>query len=371
MHMEHMKKLIFFIILLQCLTMAGQESFLDGFDGPYFLGDSVYYVDESSHLIREMADKDKSYEVLVDNEDRDRFSIQLQSKYKYNKDIHKSPDKMIVISDIEGNFNGFQSFLVSNGVMDKNYNWTYGEGHLVLNGDFVDRGRNVTQVLWLIYKLEQEAAKSGGMVHFILGNHEIMNLQGDIRYVDRKYTAVAQRISQQDSVEESFIDLFSDKSELGQWMRSKNIIERIGPYIFVHAGLSSDIIKLGLSIRKMNQNIRFNVDRIRYEGLSIDQQTEFLFGGASPFWFRGLAMQMKQYEKESQENLEKTLKYLFGQKVVIGHTIVHDICTDYEGRVIKIDLKHGVTKNSGKTKGLLIENGIEYKVDDLGKRVKL
>ena len=121
----------------------------------------------------------------------------------------------------------------------------------------------------------------------------------------------------------------------------------------------------------MNQKVRTNVDRIRLEGQTIDRQTKFLFSGSSPFWFRGLAMKMKQYEKETQKDLDKTLRYLLGQKVVIGHTVVRDICTDYDGKVIKIDLKHGVTKNSSKTKGLLIENGIEYKVDDLGKRVKL
>ena len=43
----------------------------------------------------------------------------------------------------------------------------------------------------------------------------------------------------------------------------------------------------------------------------------------------------------------------------------------FNGKIIRIDLEHGKTKNSGKTKGLLIENGIEYKIDDLGNKEKL
>ena len=65
------------------------------------------------------------------------------------------------------------------------------------------------------------------------------------------------------------------------------------------------------------------------------------------------------------------MNYYNAEKVIIGHTVVDDISTDFNGRVIKIDLKHGKTKQSGKTKGLLIENGIEYKIDDLGNKGKI
>ena len=83
------------------------------------------------------------------------FSFKLMREHKVSPAIYPSPEKLLAISDIEGNFNALQSFLKNNGIVDSNYNWTYGNGHLVLVGDFVDRGNNVTQVLWLIYKLEE------------------------------------------------------------------------------------------------------------------------------------------------------------------------------------------------------------------------
>ena len=51
--------------------------------------------------------------------------------------------------------------------------------------------------------------------------------------------------------------------------------------------------------------------------------------------------------------------------------MVDDVSLDYNRKVLKIDVKHGIKKNSKNTQGLLIENGIEYKVDGLGAKEKL
>ncbi len=51
----------------------------------------------------------------------------------------------------------------------------------------------MTECLWLIYSLEEKAKAAGGYVHFILGNHEIMNMQGDFRYVQDKYRSKCER----------------------------------------------------------------------------------------------------------------------------------------------------------------------------------
>jgi hypothetical protein len=105
-------------------------------------------------------------------------------------------------------------------------------GHLVLVGDFVDRGTMVTEVLWLIYSLESQAEAAGGKVHYILGNHEIMNMNGDHHYVHPRYKAHA------DSMHISYLKLFSQQSELGRWFATKNVTERIGNVLFAHAGFS-------------------------------------------------------------------------------------------------------------------------------------
>src|SRR4249920_2247602 len=66
---------------------------------------------------------------------------------------------------------------------DDAQHWRGGASHLVSLGDLIDRGPGSRQVLDLLMRLEQEAQKAGGAVHVLLGNHEVMNLVGDLRYV--------------------------------------------------------------------------------------------------------------------------------------------------------------------------------------------
>ena len=342
-----------------------------GLDGPYIVNKSVFYVDSDNKLYSKKFNKQDSILVKVNNDSKDSFYIQVNESHKFETETTQLPQKLIALSDIEGNFNGFESFLKSNKVIDNNYNWIYGDGHLVLVGDFVDRGENVTQVLWLIYKLEQQAKLNKGKVHFILGNHEIMNFQGKWNYNNRKYCKSSQEISGLKDWDKATKFMYSNSTELGRWLRTKNVIEKIGEYIFVHAGLSPEILEYKLTLSEINKITSKYWDNDLYNNPEDDDVANFLIGRKSPIWYRGLAIDYKYYNKIIEIELERVLNYYNSKKIVIGHTVVDDISTDFNGRVIKIDLKHGKTKQNGKTRGLLIENGIEYKVDDLGNKEKI
>lgn len=73
----------------------------------------------------------------------------------------------------------------------------------------------------------------------------------------------------------------------------------------------------------------------------------------------------------NSSSLDALLSYCNSEKIVIGHPVVNHISTDYEGKVIRIDVLHGSKKFSGKTKGLLIENGKEFAIDDKGDKSTL
>ena len=62
-------------------------------------------------------------------------------------------------------------------------------------GDIFDRGKDVPQIFWLFYKLEDEAAKAGGTVSFLLGNHEPLVLANDLLYTKDKYKVLAQKLN--------------------------------------------------------------------------------------------------------------------------------------------------------------------------------
>ncbi|HEV8272038.1 MAG TPA: metallophosphoesterase [Chitinophagaceae bacterium] len=326
--------------------------------------------DGSDRLFKEKISKWDSIKITVLNSDKDFFYVELKDSLKVEPSTYDSASKIIEISDIEGNFNGLYGFLIANKVMDKNYNWIFGNGHVVFLGDFVDRGTQSIQVLWLIYKLEEEAIKEGGKVHYILGNHEILNIQG-AGYTDNTYIKDDQSSTTSVPFDESHKILHSAKSELGKWLRTKNSIEKIGNYTFVHGGISPKILLFKPDLDKINNTIRENIEYDLYNDPGKNKFANFLIGREGPLWFRGLAIKYKYYDKVSQSELKQILSYFNSSKIVIGHTGVNDIQADFNGALIKTDVTHGQEKFSGKTRGILIENDIEYKIDGNGNRSKL
>jgi len=350
-------------------------------DGPYLFRDNkkgklinVVEGDGHFHIIEEVItlNKETHLQCVVDNTDRDRFSIPLMEKIKPPKSTYKQPEKLLAISDIEGNFNAFYSLLVANGVMDKEYNWTFGKGHLVLIGDFMDRGDKVTQILWLIYKLEQAAKKQGGLVHFILGNHEVLNLEGKTNYVDKKYIRLAKRYAGKEDLEAAYLNLMADNQELVRWMKSKNTIERIGNTLFVHGGISQELLKAKFNITEINNIIRTRLNR----GPSLNEETrlneKFLFASHGPLWYRGLAIPYRRmYKKSTQKDVNRILKYFKVDHIAIGHTIAQEVSLDFERAVIRTDVHHGIEKGSEHSQGLLIENDQLFRVNGKGEKTKL
>ena len=345
-----------------------KEIKFNGSDGPYIINDTLYRITSESKLLVTPFFKRDSVVVSIDNKDANEFYLSLESDYKTPETVYGLPEKMLVISDIEGKYNAFASFLYSNKIIDKNHNWIYGDGHLVLNGDFVDRGKNVTQVLWLIYKLDHQSKKHNGQVHFILGNHEVLNFQGDHRYNRGKYIKAAQEISQLEDKKEAIKYLYSHNSELGQWLATKNVIEKIGDYLFVHAGLSPEILDYKLDLEDINEQVRSSYSDFED---SNNKTINFLYDTKGPFWYRGLVKPRFEYDKIKASELEAILKYYGSKKIVIGHTPVKEITTGFNGSVIMTDVNHGNKKFSGKTKGLLIENNQEFILDDNAEKTTL
>ncbi len=350
-------------------------------DGPYLFRNkkegkvlSVVQGGETFQLNEEVIDLDQPTQLkcVVDNKDRDAFFIPIMDQIKSPKSTYKQPEKLLAISDIEGNFNAFYGLLVSNGVMDKAYNWTYGEGHLVLIGDFMDRGDNVTQVLWLIYKLEQAAKEKGGMVHFILGNHEILNLQGQTNYVDKKYTKLAKRYVGKLDNNEAYLDFMSDNRELVKWLKSKNAVEKIGNTLFVHGGISQELVSARFGVNHINNIIRSRLKNGPSRNEMDKMDEDFMFASHGPLWYRGLATPYRRmYKKATPGEVKRALRHFHVDHIAIGHTIAQEISLDYNGGVIRTDVKHGIKKYSEHSQGLLIENNQLYRVNAKGEKTKL
>ncbi len=200
-------------------------------------------------------------------------------------------DRVVAISDVHGDFDAMVSTLRNAGVVNDELQWSAGENHLVITGDLLDRGPDSRQVMDLVRALEPMAAAAGGAVHLLLGNHEVMNLVGDLRYVAAaEYAAFADdelpeererwyrnhRERQAPIVDEEAVRraweenhppgffghrrAFRSDGEYGRWLLEKPLIVVINGTAFVHGGLSPKVADLGLD----GVNVRLKNELVDY-----------------------------------------------------------------------------------------------------------
>ncbi len=316
-----------------------------------------FYIDRKEHAITSEIETTCSFQI-----DDTSFDFTLELDIEPPKTKYDDGNPIMAISDIEGGYGTFRDFLINSKVIDTNLNWIFGKGHLVLVGDFVDRGWSVTQVLWFIYKLEQEAKKMGGYVHLIIGNHELKNLQGNYESSAEKYLAVSNILGKAQS------KLYDSNSFLGRWLSSKNALEQINGNLFAHGGLHPKVANLKLSLDEINQIIRNNYYKPYYPKMEDTAEQLLISTKTGVCWYRG-------YFKEdlSQEEIERGLKKFNAKSIVVGHTLQSKVNDKYNGKVIGIDVRHPKDYNKNwptpKSEGLLIQDDKYYRVlSDGGKK---
>lgn len=335
-------------------------------DGPYVLyrNDSVFvkYIETSSGMPTVKTDSmpaslKNSIDLRINTDIPGRsFNVKLKPKLSNEKSEYNGVRKMLVVSDIEGNFEAMRKLLQASHVIDENFNWTFGKDHLVLIGDFVDRGIMVTELLWFIYALEEKAKAAGGYVHFILGNHEIMNMSNNLNYTHERYLQHASLMNKH------YIQLFGADAEIGRWLATKNIAERVGNILFAHGGFSSYMNIMGMSLKELN-----NLSRGYYTDTTYkysDERLDLVFSDYGPFWYRGYYIEPKATEKQ----VDSTLDIYGVRHIATGHTVVSkEIVALFGGKVFNTDVPHA----KGYSEALLVDNGKFWRVNQAGEKLEL
>ncbi len=270
--------------------------------------------------------------------------------------------RFLAIGDVHGEYDAALALLRAAGVVDNEYRWAFGDGHVVFNGDVLDRGARVTESLWLIYRLEREARRTGGRVHLVLGNHELMALGGDLRYVVDKYLKDVVPVLGME-----YPQLFGPETELGRWLRTRNTLVKINGLLFAHAGVSSDVAELDLSIDEINTLVRRGFD-VKRGDLESDPTLHLLRGVRGPLWYRGYFMGISGYDLATVDEIQSVLDRFGAKCVVVAHTTVVEIGPSHGGRVIAIDVP--MSDDVG-AQGLLFTEGQFFAVDSRGQRRKI
>ena len=187
-------------------------------------------------------------------------------------------ERIVAVSDIHGAYDALVATLQASNVIDDSLAWSGGKTHFVITGDLLDRGPDSRRVMDLIIRLEHEARLVDGQVHQLLGNHEVMNLIGDLRYVsDEEFAAFLdiesveerelwyQRFRHSkppDTGEAAVRSEFDEKAPpgyfghrrafrhdgvYGKWLLEKPLMVVINDTVFVHGGLPPYVTDHGLT----------------------------------------------------------------------------------------------------------------------------
>lgn len=251
--------------------------------------------------------------------------------------------RIVALSDIHGQYDLLVRLLRANKVIDDHDHWAMGSDTLVIAGDVFDRGPQVTEAFWLLYSLQQQAASTGGAVHFVLGNHETMVLYNDLRYVNPKYLRSAQLLGR------SYPELYAADSVIGQWLRTRPVLLRIGNTLFLHGGISPDALALAMDPAATNAAYQASLGRPRAE-VKADPNTAALYDGkTSPIWYRGYFD-----GRLDTAGVQRLLDQLGLDRIVVGHTSMPHVSTFHGDRIIAIDSS---IKKGANGELLFIEDG--------------
>ena len=278
--------------------------------------------------------------------------------------------RIVAVGDVHGAYDPFLSLLRAAALVDEKGHWVGGPAHLVQLGDVLDRGSEARRCLELLMRLQNEAPKAGGRVHALLGNHEVMNMLGDLRYVNPAEYA-QYRTPQSEERRQSFYERtrararerakakgepfderafesqfaaqaplgfveraaeFSAEGRFGRWLRGLPVTVLVNGVAFVHGGFTPATAALGCA------GINAEVRRELGEGLAAtqsDPKAALATGENGPLWYRGLARE----DESSGAEFEKTLQALGARAVVIGHTVTASGKVELRrgGRVVMID----------------------------------
>lgn len=307
--------------------------------------------------------------------------------------------RIVAIGDVHGDLDRFIDVLSMAGLVDDAQRWTGGRTHLVQLGDVTDRGSRSPMVIDVLIRLEREARQAKGRVWCLIGNHEAMRLQGDLRFVaPAEYEIFRTRKSEQerekyfqrelalsqaqgDSGQRTDLALgyrqrwekehplgqaellhaFSAAGLYGKWILQQRAALKLGDSLFIHGGISAKYSEWS--------EARIN-DRIRQDILlpvSPSPQENVTQDPSGPLWYRGLA---QDGEESIAPVVEEILARHKVKRIVIGHTPTSTgVVSRLHGKIILADV--GLSQYFGARRACLVLEGGEAFALDRGKLSQL
>ena len=277
--------------------------------------------------------------------------------------------RVVVFGDLHGDYAKFHDMLAQAGLINARDDWSGGTTHLVQVGDVPDRAPDTRKIMDLLIKLEPQARRAGGYLHALIGNHEAMNMEGDLRYTtpgefaafltptsaalrDRYYAAVVADLKAHPPAEglPKFDDAFraqfdadhplgwvehqiawSSQGPYGRWVLTHPAIIRIDDALYLHGGLGPDFVAFDYDV--MNKAV---ITALNHQPEVAGGPHDILWNEQGPLWYRGLA---QHDEAAEAANVAAILARYKVSHVVIGHTKQYTaVNARFDGKVLLTDV---------------------------------
>jgi len=341
--------------------------------------------------------------------------------YKYRPAIMKSNGRVVVFGDIHGDYDLTIDLFTKSGLAKKDSNdnliWTGEDTYVVQVGDQIDRCRPSSylscdkkeatkndedsdlKIMELFNDLAEQAQKVGGDVISLLGNHELMNVQGNMNYVSyegrqgfKNYRTEGGELIKDG--EEARIYRFQPGNDIAKMLgcsRMATVI--IDDNIYVHAGIVDGLIN-EIGLQGVNDFDRINMKIKKWLLGLIDEEyvTDIIkYSEYSMFWTRLLGSidpGLSLNHPKCLNSIDRVLKIFKVGAIVIGHTPQSFIKNDdingtCSNRVIRTDngsskafdsfdkniLNNKEKAYSRRTQWLECNNGIFYVCDGSSKKI--
>jgi len=253
------------------------------------------------------------------------------------RDTWTGVERIVAVGDVHGDYAQFVKVLRAAGVIDEANRWAAGKTHLVQTGDVLDRGPDSRKAMDLLMDLEAQAARAGGAVHALIGNHEAMVLLDDWRYVHPGEVAAFGSAA-------AWRRAMGPDGTYGRWIRSHPTAIRVNDLLFVHAGIVPAVARRSLA--DINQTVLWEIQTREVTGL--------LGSEDGPLWDRSL---VDGDEETVARQLDAILKRYGARRMVVGHSVVPDgrVTARAGGRLIMIDV--GMAEYYGGPAACLVVEG--------------
>ena len=305
--------------------------------------------------------KIKSLE-MFDNNKTFRDDIERECKnygeFTALKTIIDRVDRIIAIGDVHSDLNLVKKILQMSKVIDENDMWCGKNTYVVQVGDQIDSYRpskkkikndevpNDINVLIFFSNLHKQAYREGGAVISLLGNHELMNVLGDMRYVSHNNLSSFDKNNNLNNGTNERIKLFSVGNKYAKYMactRFSAII--INDILFAHAGILPEFAKrLNMKSRE-DLEIFNNIIKMWLLGKVDTKEIKYMINNKkSPFWDRtyGIIKPNSNPNECLQYFDPMTTQYLKIGYMIIGHSpqsIIHNtsINSTCNGKLWRVD----------------------------------